>query len=109
MINYIQAEATKNLVDSINTFWLEEYNIDGFRFDFTKGYTNNTSGSQGWNYNQERINVLKRMADEIWKTNSDAYVILEHFTEIEPKIEEKEEYELEQYKKQNIIDKISGL
>ena len=76
-----QSQVTQNLVDSINTFWLEEYNIDGFRFDFTKGYTNNTSGSQGWNYNQERIDVLKRMADEIWKTNSDAYVILEHFTE----------------------------
>ena len=76
-----QAEATKNLVDSINTFWLEEYNIDGFRFDFTKGLTNNSSSDEGWSYDQQRIDNLKRMADEIWKTNPEAYVILEHFTE----------------------------
>lgn len=76
-----QSEATKNLVDSINTFWLKEYNVDGFRFDFTKGFTNNTSNDEGWSYDQQRIDNLKRMADDIWKTNSDAYVILEHFTE----------------------------
>jgi len=76
-----QSEATKNLVDSINTFWLKEYNVDGFRFDFTKGFTNNSSSDDGWSYDQQRIDNLKRMADEIWKANSDAYVILEHFAE----------------------------
>lgn len=35
---------TQELVDRINRFWLGEYNIDGFRFDFIKGFTNR-SGS----------------------------------------------------------------
>jgi len=76
-----QAEATQEFVDSVNTFWLDEYNVDGFRFDFTKGFTNNSSGDEGWSFDQQRIDILKRMADEIWKINSKAYVILEHFTE----------------------------
>ena len=29
---------TRQLVDSINSFWMSEYKIDGFRFDFTKGF-----------------------------------------------------------------------
>ncbi|NMC40373.1 MAG: Por secretion system protein, partial [Bacteroidales bacterium] len=31
---------TKALVDRITSYWLTEYRIDGFRFDFTKGFTN---------------------------------------------------------------------
>ena len=76
-----EAKVTQEFVDSVNGFWLEEYNVDGFRFDFTKGFTNNSSSDEGWSYDQDRVNILKRMADEIWKTNSDAYVILEHFAE----------------------------
>ncbi|MCB9247104.1 MAG: 1,4-alpha-glucan-branching protein [Ignavibacteriales bacterium] len=68
---------TKILVDRINKYWLEEYKFDGFRYDFTKGFTN-TPGD-GSNYDQSRINILKRMADSIWAFDSTAYVILEHF------------------------------
>lgn len=71
------AQATKDFMDRVNTFWLEEYNVDGFRFDFTKGFTN--AGNVG--FNAERINNLKRMSDVIWDTNSDAYVILEHWAD----------------------------
>jgi len=71
-----ESQATKDFVDRVNTYWMEEYKIDGFRFDFTKGFTN-TPGD-GWNYDQSRIDILKRMSDEIWNANSDAYVILEH-------------------------------
>jgi glycosidase len=70
--------STQQLVDRINAFWLTEYKVDGFRFDFTKGYTN-TPGD-GSAYDASRIAILKRMADQIWKVNSNAYVILEHFT-----------------------------
>ncbi|WP_347839183.1 alpha-amylase family glycosyl hydrolase [uncultured Draconibacterium sp.] len=72
-----ESDATKALVDSVNSFWLNEYNVDGFRFDFTKGFTNTPGDGSG--YDQPRINILKRMATEIWKRNSDALVILEHF------------------------------
>jgi len=74
-----ESQYTKEFVDSVNSFWLKNYNVDGFRFDFTKGFTN-TSGD-GWEYDASRIAILKRMADEIWKVNNSAYVILEHFTD----------------------------
>ncbi|OFX89562.1 MAG: hypothetical protein A2W99_14660 [Bacteroidetes bacterium GWF2_33_16] len=70
---------TKEFVDSVNKFWLVNYNVDGFRFDFTKGFTN-TPGDGGA-YDVSRINILKRMALRIWDTNPNAYVILEHFAD----------------------------
>ena len=72
-----ESQATKDYVDRVNRFWLKEYKFDGFRFDFTKGFTN-TPGDGG-SYDQARINILKRMADSIWAYDSNAYVILEHF------------------------------
>jgi 1,4-alpha-glucan branching enzyme len=73
-----ESKATQYFVDRVNRYWLDEYNVDGFRFDFTKGLTN-TPG-EGWNHDNARIAILKRMADEIWAFDSSAYVILEHFT-----------------------------
>lgn len=69
---------TKALVDSVNSFWTKQYHVDGFRFDFTKGFTN-TPGD-GTAYDASRIAILKRMGTEIWKRNPKAFVILEHFT-----------------------------
>jgi glycosidase len=74
-----ESPATKEFVDSVTAHWLSEYKIDGFRFDFTKGFTN-TPGD-GWGYDASRIAILERMADEIWNENTDAYVILEHLTD----------------------------
>ncbi len=80
-----ESEETKKFVDRVNEFWIKEYNIDGYRFDFTKGFTN-TPGDGGF-YDESRIAILKRMADHIWSVDSSAYVILEHFA---PNSEEKE-------------------
>ncbi len=74
-----ESEDTKAFVDRVNNYWLTEYKVDGFRFDFTKGFTN-TPGDGGA-YDSSRINILKRMADQIWNTNPDACVILEHFAD----------------------------
>ncbi len=74
-----ESNSTKTLVDSINSYWLSEYKVDGFRFDFTKGFTN-TAGD-GWAYDQSRINILTRMYDEIIARNSNAYVIFEHLSD----------------------------
>ncbi|MGE5806027.1 MAG: alpha-amylase family glycosyl hydrolase [Ignavibacteria bacterium] len=79
-----EKQATKDFVDRVNRFWLQEYKFDGFRFDFTKGFTN-TPGDGG-SFDQSRINILKRMADSIWAYDSSAYIILEHFA---PNNEEK--------------------
>lgn len=70
---------TQEFVDRVTSFWLTEYKIDGFRFDFTKGFTN-TPGD-GNAYDASRISILKRITDEIWAIDSTAYIILEHFAE----------------------------
>ncbi len=74
-----ESPATHQFVDSVNHYWISQYHVDGFRFDFTKGFTN-TPGD-GWAYDQSRIDILERMASHIWSYKKDAYVILEHFTE----------------------------
>ena len=80
---------TKELLDSINSFWMNEYQIDGFRFDFTKGFSNTPYGASSWGspYDAARIANLKRMADEIWTRKENALVIFEHLSD---NVEEKE-------------------
>ena len=75
---------TKAFVDSVNTYWLQEYHIDGYRFDLSKGFTQVNSGDDvgAWGqYDASRIALLERMADVIWQQDEDAYVILEHFAD----------------------------
>ncbi len=71
---------TQRFVDRVNRYWLEEYHFDGYRFDFTKGFTNYAPGGSVDGYDASRIAILKRMADEIWEYDSEAYVILEHWS-----------------------------
>jgi len=74
-----ESQATKDFVDRVTKYWLTEYKVDGFRFDFTKGFTN-TPGDGG-GYDAPRIAILKRMADKVWEVNTKAIVILEHFAD----------------------------
>lgn len=63
-------------------FLLEEYNIDGFRFDLTKGFTQrNSSESTASNYDASRVAILKDYNSAIKAVKPDAYVILEHFAD----------------------------
>ncbi|MEN8139286.1 MAG: starch-binding protein [Bacteroidota bacterium] len=73
-----ESQYTKAFMDKVTKYWQEEYKVDGFRFDFTKGFTN--TQNCGWDYDASRIDILKRMADQIWTVNPNAYVILEHLT-----------------------------
>lgn len=72
-----QSVATQHYIDRLNQYWLEEYNIDGFRFDFTKGFTNVVG--DGGSYDAQRIGILQRMYDKIKEVDLTSYVILEHF------------------------------
>ncbi len=77
-----ESEYTKRYVDRVNEFWINEYKIDGFRFDLSKGFTQKqTIGNVGaWGaYDASRITLLKRMADHIWSVDPENYIILEHF------------------------------
>ena len=70
---------TRKYVDRVIRHWLREYRVDGFRFDFTKGWTN--VPGEGWARDASRIRNLRRMAEALWQQDSTAYVILEHFCE----------------------------
>jgi len=74
-----ESQATKDFVDRVTAYWLTNFKVDGFRFDFTKGFTNKSG--DGSAYDASRISILKRMADQIWSVDSTAYVILEHFAD----------------------------
>ncbi len=74
-----ESQATKELLTRINRYWIEEYKVDGYRFDFTKGFTN--KGGDGWAYDASRIQILKNMADSIRIVSPDAYVICEHLAD----------------------------
>ncbi len=80
--NHESAE-TQALVDSICQFWMDEFNIDGFRFDFTKGFTNTVYGPSDWAsaYDASRIAILKRMVNQIRVHHPQAIVIFEHLSD----------------------------
>lgn len=75
---------TKAFVDRVCKFWLQEYKIDGFRFDLSKGFTQKNTGNDvaAWGaYDASRIAIWKRIYDQIRQTDPTAYVILEHFAD----------------------------
>jgi len=78
----------KYWLDRMNRHWLEEYNIDGYRFDLSKGFASNVDNQSLLDgRNEQRIANLKRMANEIWDYDPEAYVILEHFAANSEEIE----------------------
>ncbi|MBC8154250.1 MAG: T9SS type A sorting domain-containing protein, partial [Bacteroidetes bacterium] len=75
---------TKNLVDRVSQYWLQEYKMDGYRYDLSKGFTQKNSGNDvaGWgNYDASRVAIWKRIYDKIRTYDPTAYVILEHFAD----------------------------
>ena len=72
---------TQNYVQRVLKHWIEEFKIDGFRWDLTKGFTQNCSPSDEGctnSYQQDRVDVLKQYADYSWSLDPDHYVIFEH-------------------------------
>ncbi len=79
-----ESTATQYYMDRVNKHFLTEYRVDGFRFDLSKGFTQVNSGSNvgAWSaYDASRVRLLQRMADKIWQTSPNAYVILEHLAD----------------------------
>ncbi|SFZ95117.1 Por secretion system C-terminal sorting domain-containing protein [Flaviramulus basaltis] len=77
---------TVNFFNDVLSFWMNEYKIDGFRFDFTKGFSNTIyTGANNWAsaYDGDRIENLKAFADHVWANNpgNEAYVIFEHLSD----------------------------
>jgi 1,4-alpha-glucan branching enzyme len=76
-----ESQLTKEYVKETTKYWQEEFRIDGFRFDLSKGFTQLFSGSDVnfWNqYDASRVAIIKDYADHIWSVNDETYVIMEH-------------------------------
>ena len=72
---------TRNHVKQTIKHWITEYKIDGFRWDLTKGFTQNCIGGDDTctnAYQQDRVDILKEYADYSWSLDNDHYVIFEH-------------------------------
>ncbi len=77
--------ATRSFVKQVLGFWLEEYKVDGFRFDLSKGFTQKNSGTSdagtaAWSaYDAGRIAIWKDYHAFLKTADPGAFVILEHF------------------------------
>ncbi len=79
-----EAPVTRAFAKRVLQHWVEEYHIDGYRMDLSKGFTqNNTLGNIGaWNaYDQSRVNILNDYKNHVWSIDNEAYMILEHFAD----------------------------
>lgn len=79
-----ESPATKYFTKKVIKHWVEEYKIDGYRFDLSKGFTQkNTLGNvAAWGqYDQTRINIWNDYTNYLWSVDSNLFVILEHFAE----------------------------
>jgi glycosidase len=75
-----QQSRTQNYVKRVVKQWIQEFKIDGFRWDLTKGFTQNATGSDANTnaYQQDRVDVLKNYADYSWSLDPTHYAIFEH-------------------------------
>lgn len=76
-----QSALTQNYTERVIKHWVEEFKIDGFRWDLTKGFTQNCSATDEGctnSYQQDRVDVLKSYADYSWSLDNTHYVIFEH-------------------------------
>lgn len=71
---------TRYFSKRVMEFWLKEYNIDGYRFDLSKGFTQKVTTDAGaWSqYDQSRVNIWKDYRDFLVSTDATSYSILEH-------------------------------
>ncbi|MEZ3520086.1 MAG: hypothetical protein K1V78_01095 [Muribaculaceae bacterium] len=77
-------------------YWLEEYNVDGFRFDLVKGLGDNDSYSSGTEaYNASRVNRMKRLHSVIKSVKPNGIHINEDLAGAKEEIELGEDRQLQ--------------
>ncbi|SDX41478.1 DUF4961 domain-containing protein [Hymenobacter psychrophilus] len=71
---------TRYFSKQVIEFWLKNYNIDGYRFDLSKGFTQKVSTDvNGWNqYDQSRVDIWKDYHNFQVSVAPASYAILEH-------------------------------
>jgi glycosidase len=86
--------ATRYFTSRVVEHWLTEYKLDGFRWDLSKGFTQNTQcGGSATNesciaaYHADRVAIWKRYYDTMQLKSPGSYCILEHFCDNTEEIE----------------------
>lgn len=62
-------------------YWINEFKIDGYRWDLTKGFTNQCSSMDETctnGYRTDRVGKMKWYADKQWEADPNSLVIFEH-------------------------------
>ena len=85
-------EGTRKYFKRVLQYWVEEYKVDGFRMDLTKGFTQTDYGDNGQNgdwskYDASRIVILKDYCDAARAAHPDTYFIIEHLSENKEEVE----------------------
>ena len=74
------SEYTRNYVERCIEYWIKEYQVDGYRFDLVKGFTQNQSTeATAGNYDQSRVDIIKNYHQKVQAASAGAYTILEAF------------------------------
>lgn len=75
--------ATRYFVSRVLNHWLNDYKIDGFRFDLSKGFTQTvTTDVASWgHYDPDRVAIWKQYYDTLQLKSPGSYCILEHFAD----------------------------
>lgn len=79
-----ESQQTKNFTKRVLAYWMQNFHIDGYRFDLSKGFTQNyTLGNIGaWGaYDQSRINILTDYYNHMQTVEPGSYGVLEHFAD----------------------------
>ena len=91
-----ESPATHYYFSRIVEHWLQQYRIDGFRFDLSKGFTqtqtcdgsgNNCNVGAWSSYDASRVAIWKGYYDTVQLKSPGAYAILEHFAADNEEIE----------------------
>lgn len=85
-----ESPATQYFVSRVVNHWLNDYKLDGFRFDLSKGFTQkqtcdnngNNCDVGAWSaYDASRIAIWKKYYDTLQLKSPGSYCILEHFAD----------------------------
>jgi pullulanase/glycogen debranching enzyme len=76
-----ESTATQYYTENVIKYWIQEYHIDGFRFDQAKGFTQTPSADEAtWaNYDASRVAIWEKYNNYIKSLDPSFYVILEYF------------------------------
>ena len=83
--NHENAQVREYVKESLS-YLINEYKVDGFRFDLTKGFTQKNSGDNdavASAYDQSRVDILSDYTAHVKSVDPNAVVILEHFADSE--------------------------